>query len=65
LGVLRQICISLLSNVFSQGIAEEEKQTNTETAMKPTDCLDEEGGTDELDNQKERLMKMVIDFSLY
>jgi hypothetical protein len=62
-GVLRQIFITLLSNVFSQDIAEEEKQHDFEAAVNLNSCQDEEGEMDE--NQQESIMKMVIDFSIY
>jgi hypothetical protein len=55
-GVLKQIFVNLLSNVFSQDIAKEEELNH---------CQDEEGEMDELENQQESIMKMVIDFSIY
>ena len=58
-GVLRQIFITLLSNVFSQDISKEEKQPDFEADS----CQDEEGEMDE--NQRESIMKMVSDFSIY
>jgi hypothetical protein len=63
-GVLRQIFITLLSNVFSQDIANEE-QPDLEATVKLNRCQDEEGEMGELENHQESIMKMVIDCSIY